>query len=158
MKQENDPDEWYFNDRRRYIEKLRAELKNLAELPVVRRTVMTNVEINHLLGRAALFLEQDNDFIQMLMKQSSKARKDVNDLISIVYDLATELRKTKGLENQLGDVLERLVSVEKQSSKHEDVYAKIQKYIEKAKEEKPEKEQTTPKQKSKRDDQMAYVK
>jgi len=143
MSREDDPDEWYFNGRRRDIKKLREELKELGELPPVRRTVITNVKMNLLLGRTAHFLEQDNDFIQMLMKQNTKTRKDVNDLISSVIYLATELKKTKGLETQLDDVLKRLNSVEEQSSKHEEVYAKVHRYIQKVKEEKEKKEKET---------------
>lgn len=114
---------------------------------------MTNVEMNYLLGRLAYFLKQDNDFVQMLMKETAKSRKTVNDLTSIVVYLATEIKKSKGLEKRLDNVLERLISVEKQSGKHEDIYVKINKHIKKVREKKRKSQKT----RGKRSSDTSYI-
>ena len=88
----------FFEYRRKVIDNLIVELKTLSELPPLRRTIMTNIEINHKLLLLAHMAKYDNEMLKRLDHSNSIRREITTKLTSIVGFLVDELQTRKESE------------------------------------------------------------
>ena len=146
MSKTDDYGSWYFNSRRKDLQKIVAELDRLNKLPLGRQTIQTRLKINQILHKLAFFVEVDNDILELLARQDSESRKVLIDLTTLVSSLVSELQKVNGLEERLKNVIDRLSSVEETASMYLDTYESLNQVInkikkrEKGKKQKPKKE------------------
>lgn len=87
---------WFFENRRKFLDKLVGEIEDLCNRPTIIRRARLPIDVPILLYQLIYIVKLDNDLIETLAKWGTDRQKILEGLISRVFSLTREIYEIKG--------------------------------------------------------------
>jgi len=127
----------YCKNIQKEIDDIMNQLQELSDLPLVRRTVLTNIKLNYLTQKLAFFVQSNNRLIEMESELRQKTEEHLGFISNIVFSLIGQIRKIEGVDTS--EIDKKVEEAQKEIKKMKQVLNKHEKVVDdiiKAKEKK----------------------